>query len=223
MGGVGTCLISQRGGVKSTSHLPVVSSEPSQVPWKKIGALFSIPSANQTIDPTCPLSLCKLATPPLLALRNVFKSFIFWCLLYQYLCPYGFIYFLFWRERRCMYMANSSHLTRSPRPVNFAEEISPALVTGGKGRGSSTSGWWGRPTWGRTKFCFLTFFYLLGLPPFSQPHSGFGQRWYSRKAEKSLLTHTFLTWDPWTAWGAGSLWLECEWSWMGEIPHLCFQ
>ena len=40
-----------------------------------------------------------------------------------------------------MYGANSSHLTRSLRPVNFAEEISLALVIGGKGRGSSTYGW----------------------------------------------------------------------------------
>ena len=46
MGGVGRYLISERGGVNSTSHLPVVSSEPSRSRGKK--SVLSLASPLQT-------------------------------------------------------------------------------------------------------------------------------------------------------------------------------
>lgn len=51
--------------------------------------------ADWTIDPVCLPLLCRLASLPPVALRSVFTSFIFWYLLYQNLCPCGFVYFLF--------------------------------------------------------------------------------------------------------------------------------
>ena len=86
--------------------------------------------ANWTIDPVCLPLLCKLARLPPVALRNVFKSFILWYLLYQNLCPCGFVYFLFWRERRCVYVANWLHLTRSCRLVNLLKVNLFVLIRG---------------------------------------------------------------------------------------------